>query len=222
MTLSLVVLALVDSTSIGTLFVPVLLMLAPGRPKVAAILGYLATIAGFYLAVGLAVALGAGPLLADALALLDGRPGYWLELVAGVALFVLSFRFERRRKPPVDWRARVQKKPHVLAVTAGLLELATMFPYLAAIALLAGAGLGGAGTAVVLAGYCVVMILPALVLLALRVWQSDRITPLLAKVNSWFERHAAGATGWILAIVGFLLARDAAFHLGLFDAWLED
>jgi hypothetical protein len=31
-------------------------------------------------------------------------------------------------------------------------------------------------------------------------------------------RHAAGATAWIVGIVGFLMARDAAFRLGLFDS----
>ncbi|MCA1655934.1 MAG: hypothetical protein LC635_05775 [Pseudonocardiaceae bacterium] len=57
---SLVVLALLDSTSIGTFFVPILLMLAPGRLRAVPILGYLVTIAAFYLALGIAVALGAG------------------------------------------------------------------------------------------------------------------------------------------------------------------
>jgi hypothetical protein len=224
--LSLVVLALLDSTSIGTLFVPVLLLLTPGRPR---LLGYLATIAAFYLALGVVIALGAGPLLAGVASGL-GDTGSWLELAAGVLLFALSFGLDARRRPEASedlggkWMARVHKAAEspralvVLALTAGLLEAATMFPYLGAIALLAGTGVGLAGTAAILAGYCVVMILPALVLLGLRRALSDRVTPLLTRVNGWFGTHAVGATGWILGIVGFFLAADAASRLGFLDA----
>lgn len=223
--LSLVVLALLDSTSIGTLFVPVLLMLTPGRPR---LLGYLGTIAVFYLALGVLIALGAGPLFAGAATAL-GATGYWLELVAGVLLFALSFRFDPKRRPEASdalgakWTARVHQAAEspralvVLALTAGLLEAATMFPYLGAIALLAGTGVGLAGTAAILAGYCLVMILPALVLFGLRLALADRVTPLLTRVNGWFAKHAVGATGWILGIVGFFLAADAASRLGFLN-----
>jgi hypothetical protein len=231
--LSLVVLALLDSTSIGTLFVPVLLMLTPGRLRVAPLVGYLATIAVFYLALGLVIALGAGPLLGR-LGTALGDTGYWLELVAGVALFALSFRFDSKRRPDASrelgkkWTERVHNaaaSPRalvVLALTAGLVEVATMFPYLGAIALLAGTGLGVAGIAAVLAGYCLVMILPALGLLGLRLALSERVTPWLVKVNGWFEKHAAGATGWILGIVGFFLAADGASQLGFINALRVD
>jgi Sap-like sulfolipid-1-addressing protein len=222
---SLVVLALLDSTSIGTLFVPIVLMLVPGRPR---ILGYLVTIAGFYLVLGVVIMLGAGSLFDRFGDALDSRPAYWTQLVLGVGLFVLSFRFDPKRRaakgrsPAADWTGRVQRATGstrtlvTLALTAGLIEVATMFPYLGAIALVAGAGLDPLLGVAVLAGYCVVMVLPALVLLAVRVALSERITPLLTRINGWFEKHAMGATGWILAIVGFLVARDAAFRLGFF------
>src|SRR5690606_2493583 len=51
--LSLAVLALVDSLSIGTLLIPVFLLVSPGRVRVGRVLLYLTTIAVFYLAVGL-------------------------------------------------------------------------------------------------------------------------------------------------------------------------
>jgi hypothetical protein len=126
------------------------------------------------------------------------------------------------------WTERVHKAASspralvVLALTAGLIEAATMFPYLGAIALLAGTGLDPLGKAAVLAGYCVVMILPALGLLGLRLALSERVTPFLEKVNAWFERHAVGATGWILGVVGFFLAVDAASQLGFLNTWRVD
>jgi hypothetical protein len=225
---SLVVLALLDSTSIGTFFVPLVLLLVPGRPRLAPILGYLATIAVFYLALGVLVMVG-GTALFDVLGdALTSTPAYWVQLVLGVGLFALSFRFDPKRRakkgksPTVSWSARVQRATGStrtlmgLALTAGMLEVATMFPYLGAIALIAGAGLAPGVDVAVLAGYCVVMVLPALVLLGVRLVLAERVTPLLTRVNNWFEKHAIGATGWILAIVGFLVARDAAFRLGFF------
>lgn len=220
----LVVLALLDSTSIGTLFVPVVLMLTPGRLRAAPLLGYLATIAVFYLALGLALAFGAGPVLGRLGSSL-GDAGYWLQLAAGVGLFALSFRFDPKRRPDhgKKWTERVHKAAAspkalvVLALTAGLLEAATMFPYLGAIALLAGADVDALGTAVILAGYCLVMILPALALLGLRLALSERVTPALRRVDAWFAKNAVGATGWILGIVGFFLAADAASQLGILN-----
>lgn len=231
---SLVVLALLDSTSIGTFFVPIVLMLVPGRVRGGRILGYLLTIAVFYLALGVLIMLGAGTVIDRFGDALESRPAYWVHLALGVGLFLLSFRFNPKRRaakgksPTANWTERVGRATDssraltTLALTAGLLEVATMFPYLGAIALITGAGLAPLTDVVMLAGYCLVMILPALVLLAVRVTLSERITPALTKVNTWFERHALGATGWILAIVGFLVARDAAFHLGFFDQWLND
>lgn len=231
---SLVALALLDSTSIGTLFVPIVLMLVPGRLRAGRILGYLLTIAVFYLTLGVLIMLGAGALFDRFGDALDSRPAYWVQLALGVGLFLLSFRFNPKRRaatgksPTADWTGRVRRAADsartltTLAITAGLLEVATMFPYLGAIALIAGAALDPVADVAVLAGYCLVMILPALVLLTVRVAMSERITPMLTKVDNWFEKHAIGATGWVLAIVGFLVARDAAFHLGFFDQWLND
>ncbi|TCP42075.1 Sap-like sulfolipid-1-addressing protein [Tamaricihabitans halophyticus] len=231
---SLVVLALLDSTSIGTLFVPIVLMLVPGRLRGAPILGYLFAILGFYLVLGVLILLGAGALFDRFGEVLRSTPAYWVQLALAIGLFLFSFRFDPKRRaakgksPTANWTERVQAatessgKLVALAFTAGLLEIATMFPYLGAIALVAGAGLPVAADTAILAGYCLVMILPALLLLLVRITLADRVTPMLTKANNWFEKHAVGATGWILAIIAFLLARDAVFQLGLFDQWLTN
>lgn len=96
--LTLAGLALIDSTSIGTLFIPVWLLLTPGRVRVGRILTYLGTIAGFYLGVGLLLVWG-GTRLADTLGgALDHRPVLWAQLALGVGLFVLSFRYDGKRQ----------------------------------------------------------------------------------------------------------------------------
>ncbi|OLT52099.1 GAP family protein [Cellulosimicrobium sp. CUA-896] len=93
----LVVLALIDSTSFGTLLVPVWLLLAPGRLRAGRVLAYLATVAGFYLVVGVVVMLGAGAFLDRFGDALDTRAATVVQLLLGIALFALSFRFDGKR-----------------------------------------------------------------------------------------------------------------------------
>ncbi|MGC5615971.1 GAP family protein [Georgenia sp. Z1491] len=90
----LAVLALIDSTSFGTLLIPVWLMLAPGRVRPDRVLIFLGTVAGFYLAVGVAVMLGADAFLAAFGDVLSGRPVAVVMIVVGVALFLLSFALD--------------------------------------------------------------------------------------------------------------------------------
>ena len=68
-----------------------------------------------------------------------------------------------------------------------------------------------------LAGYCLVMVLPALVLLGIRSVASRAIEAGLRRMSAWMERNAAETTAWIVGIIGFLLARSAAAELVLFE-----
>ncbi|GAA0498288.1 hypothetical protein Ade02nite_91430 [Paractinoplanes deccanensis] len=216
---SLAVLALIDSTSFGTLLIPLWLLMHPGRVRPVRLLVFLGTVAAFYFAVGLAVALGADAFLPQITSLLDTRPASWTQLVLGVGLFFLSFRLDRRRGGggrPARWRERALTDGSAaslagLALAAAAAEVTTMLPYLAAIGLLTNAGLTPGTVALVMAGYCLVMILPALVLLAARLAAGDLLTPLLTRAGDWLAR--SNALSWVVGIVGFLLARDAAIRL---------
>ncbi|MFC0527464.1 GAP family protein [Phytohabitans kaempferiae] len=223
--LSLAGLALIDSTSIGTLFIPIWLMLVSVPLRPGRLLGYLATVAGFYFVVGILLVLGATP-LADAVGgSLDHPVALWIQLGIGVGLFALSFRFDSKRQrkrgsgPVARWQERVMSGSGSpgwlvgLALIAAVAEVATMLPYLGAIGMMTTSDLDGTLVPVLLAGYCAVMVLPALVLLALRTAARERVEPLLRRMSKWMERHAASATGWVLGIAGFLVARDAVFRL---------
>ncbi|MEU5932981.1 GAP family protein [Micromonospora sp. NPDC047187] len=225
--LSLAGLALIDSTSIGTLFIPVWLLLAPGPVNVRRILGYLATIAVFYLGVGLLLVWG-GSRLGDALGgALDNRGVLWAQLVLGVGMLAFSFRYDGKRRPRTGgvlrWRDRATAGDSSarwlvgLALLAALAEVATMLPYLGAVGLLATSGVGAASVVALLTGYCLVMVLPAVLLLGARVARPRLVEPVLARLNTWIVTKAGSALGWILGIAGFLIARDAAARLALFD-----
>ncbi len=240
--LALVPLALVDSTSVGTLLLPVWFLLVPGRVQARRLVVFLGTIAGFYLLVGLALLAGA-EVLRDRAAQLAGSPAVAvLQLLLGATLFVLAFVPGRRRDGDGEgprrpgrvlrWRDRAMGTGEDgagggtgvlvgLALGAGLLEVATMLPYLAAVGLLSASGLGAVAQGGLLAGYCVVMVLPALVLLALRVVAARWVQPLLVRVGAWLERTGAETTAWVLGIVGFLLARDAVGRLPGVTALVE-
>ncbi|MFJ3406293.1 GAP family protein [Promicromonospora sp. NPDC090134] len=255
---ALAVLALIDSTSFGTLLIPVWLLMSPGRVRVGRMIVYLGSIAGFYALVGLAILVGAGALSDTLASLSSARPFLIAQLLVGVGLFAWSFKLEPvgGRKPapaltgtaapagaaaqpgtaagttdgpaePVArpgrlsrWRERVLGSESGsrtalagLAVGAGLVEVATMLPYLAALGLIGTQGPAWPASGLWVLGYCLVMILPALVLTAARVFAARLVERPLGRLDGWLTRHAASTTAWVVGIVGFLVARDAIGRL---------
>ncbi len=220
---SLAALALIDSTSFGTLLIPIWLLLHPGPVRAGRILVFLGTVAVFYFAVGVGLALTADAHLPQLRRLLDTPPALWTQLVLGVALFFWSFRLERKNKAGsagggrlVRWRERAMNEGSMaslsgLALTAAAAEVTSMLPYLAAIGLLTTSTLGAPQIVLVMAGYCLLMIVPALLLLTARLAAGHRVEPLLQRISDWMVR--SNALAWIVGIIGFLLARDAAVRL---------
>lgn len=236
---ALAVLALIDSTSFGTLLIPVWLLMSPGRARVGRMLGYLGSIAGFYALVGLAVLLGAGALSTTLTILSSSRPFLIAQLVIGVGLFAWSFKLDpvvgKKSAEPVAtapttvpgragrlsrWRERVLgSEPGSgaalagLAVGAGLVEVATMLPYLAALGLIGTQGPGWPTSGLWILGYCLVMIAPALALTAARLFAARFVERPLRLLDGWLTKNAASTTAWVVGIVGFLVARDAIGRL---------
>jgi Sap, sulfolipid-1-addressing protein len=221
--LSLAGLALIDSTSIGTLFIPVWLLLAPTRVRARRLLGYLGTIAAFYLVVGLGLVVGGAHVASAVGSVSAHRPLLMAQLAVGVALFVLSFWVEKRKSAAtariLRWRDRAVTGATGsgalvgLALFAALAEVATMLPYLGAIGMMATAELPRWSIPVLLSGYCIVMILPALALFSLRAFGSAWIESPLERLNAWVIAKGGSLLSWVLGIAGFLVARDAAARL---------
>lgn len=228
--LGLIGLALVDSTSVGTLVVPLVLLLRP-RLRVGQFLVYLATIGGFYLLIGIAMLAGAQELGAVIGRAADSRVGLMIRLGIGVALFVLGVTMDPKKRRarreaagdprPPRWRRVLDSSSAtpvlmLVALLAGVAELAMMLPYLAAIGILTTSGLGLGMRVGLLSGYVLVMLLPALVLLGVRLVLGSRVDDRLRRFGSWVARQAEDTLPWILAIVGLVLAGGAAPRLGLF------
>ena len=161
---TLLVLALVDSTSFGTLGIPVV-MLVQRAVRVRALLVYLLVLSGFYFVLGLVLLAGAES-ISNMLRSLDSSATFsWVQLGIGLALVAVSFLFDKRgtawRKrrrearglPPKEGRMAGLKKQILgpeatlgavagVALVAGLIEAASMVPYLGAIGMLTAADLG--------------------------------------------------------------------------------
>ncbi|MEV0900489.1 GAP family protein [Actinoplanes sp. NPDC049802] len=213
---SLVLLALVDSTSFGTLLIPIWFLIQPGPVRAGRVVVFLGTVALFYFGVGVAVALGADRFLPQLTRLLDSRPVLWGLLVIGVGMFFYSFRMNGSTKPLRTPPMEGSLLPLMgLALVAAAAEVTTMLPYLAAIGLITTSSMNAAQITATMAGYCLVMILPALVLLGVRMATGKRLMPVLTRFSQWLAR--SDMMGWVVGIVGFLLARYAAAELYLID-----
>ena len=221
------VLALLDATSAGTLAIPAVLLLLSGRSRglgaratALRVLGYLGIIAVFYWALGLALLAGLQALLAPVAAVLEQRAGAAALVVVGAVLVLLSWWLDpaeiRRRggDPEASMRRWIDRADRVvsswrgvalLALAAGLVEAATMIPYLAAIAGMGRYDLGPASSVLLIALYCLVMVLPALLLALARLVLGERGSGPLSSARELAVRTAPDAVAWGLGIVGVLV-----------------
>ncbi|WP_341940726.1 GAP family protein [Microbacterium sp. LWH10-1.2] len=291
--LSLALLALIDGLSVGTLLIPVFLLLSPGRVRAGRILLYLGTIAAFYLVVGLLFLWGLVNLVDVASDFLSSSAGLIVRLIVGAALLVVAFAMPTDSKareaasasaalgatasaasgtaasgttasgatasdgavsaartdpltpppaaaaPPAGgavpaptpssgritrWRERLLDPRTrgtavmAVAIAAGVVEVATMLPYIVGMTMLADAGVSTPFRVLALVGYCALMVAPAVVLLVLRMVAAPLVQRPLERFAAWMERTGAENTAWILGIIGFLIARSAATELGIFEA----
>ncbi|GAA3608437.1 GAP family protein [Agrococcus terreus] len=223
----LALLALADSTSFGTLLIPVWLLLASSRPRPGRMLVYLGTVAGSYLVLGALLSLGARLLLDDLRAWIASPVGGGVLVVVGIVLLVgaivsgggggdgaPSGRLVRWRERAVGSEAGSLRPLMALAVAATLLEIATLLPYLVAIGILDAAELPVPLHGAALVGYCLVMVLPALALLVVRLVAHRAVEPLLQRVNAWLTKQAGELTAWIAGLVGVLLINLGSGPIG--------
>ncbi|MCT1558534.1 GAP family protein [Helcobacillus massiliensis] len=218
MILPLIGLALIDATSTGTLLIP-LLYLARPRPRLTPLLAYLAVITAFYFLVGIALLAGIS-IIVEADGIWDAQPVLWGQLIVGIALAAWGI-LSRTPDPEASarkWRRRLDRDLPVpvmmsLALGAGLIEVASMLPYLAAIGIIGQMGVGLPGRLLILAGYCLLMVVPALVLVVLRARLGQRAEAQLDRFAQWFSRQADVTLLWIAAIVGIWLGADAWVRL---------
>lgn len=253
---SLAVLALIDATSIGTLVIPVWLVLrAKSRGDLRPALAYLAVVGIFYLAVGLLLLGGVDVARQESTGALLGSPVFrWAVLLLGAGMLAWSFRknphqtkaasgavpagagrsaADSGRAPAREQGAAPQARPDPegrwahrldtalaspwgiagLGVTAGLLELPTMLPYLGAIGLLSQGPHPLPVKSGLLVLYCLVMLLPGTAVIGIRAVAGPRVLGLLGRSSAWMAKSSAQWLPWIIGVLGFLMARSSLAFL---------
>ena len=198
---------------------------------------YLLTVMIAYFGIGLLLVFGMGAVVSKLGDMLTSVPVLVGQLALGIALMLLSWAMDTKRARAraaeraasgggklLAWRARIMSGDDVtsgssvplvaLAITAVLLELATMLPYLAAVGLITTRAPQWPMPAILLVGYCLVMILPAIILLFARVLGRRSLDRPLQRLDAWLTKNAQSTTAWIIGIVGFLLAVNAIADLG--------
>lgn len=228
---ALLLLALTDSLSFGTLLVPVWLLMTPGRMRPHRILIYLGTVTAVYYGIGIILMAGGRVVLKGATGFLDSPAALVGRLIIGAVLLTLSFALDtksaRARAAERDeqsgritrWRERTMTDGApgtlvALAIVAVPIEVASMLPYLVATGIITTQTPGWPEALTVLAGYCIVMILPALVLTAARLFARTLIEALLQRLDTWLTAQARSTTLWIIGIAGFFIAATAIQDLG--------
>jgi len=239
-TSSLVVLALIDSTSFGTLLIPVWLLMTSRRVRVDRFLIYLLTVVGLYFLFGLIIMFSADLFLNTYGSLLESKQMIIGQFILGILLLIISQLMDSKKARLraseraaqgggriLNWRQRIMggkdssKSALItlvgLALTAVVLEIATMLPYLAAIGLITVESPSWSISSLMLLGYCIIMILPALLLLVGRLVAHRTLEPILIRLDKWLTKNAQSMTAWIIGIVGFLLAANAIYALDWFN-----
>ena len=85
-----------------------------------------------------------------------------------------------------------------------------MLPYIGAIVLISRADFSVAESALVVASYCILMSLPALILTVLRRAGSARLDPVLEGISRWSSKSAGSPVIlWSAGLVGAALIIDA-------------
>ena len=222
----LIALALVDSLSAGTLVIPIVLLLSWQHLRVRDYAVYLATIALSYGALGIALLLGVS-WIATVSATLDNSTWFsWVLLVLGAALMLAGIVLPDPKKRTTEevMAERTSAKRRrlagpvamiALAFGAAVVEAATMLPYLAAVGIIHDSGWPFTTQLVILGGYCLIMIAPAIAVgMAFHVY-GERVMARITRLIPRLEYEAKVTVLWVMAVVGFYVVGTAVSDLGL-------
>lgn len=216
-------LALLDSTSLGTLVIPLGLVVRRRRVDPGPMSVYFMTVCAVYFALGVALLAGIDVLAEIILPMTRTDAFRWVGLVLGVGLALFGILAPGPKKPDPAGPGPAASRPApvglgatiALGLSAALTEAATMVPYIAATGIIAGMDTGWVGRMVVLAGYCLVMVAPAGLLIGVAALRGDRFFGRLERIIPRLEYEAKVTLLWIAAIVGLHMAATNAVALGL-------
>jgi cytochrome c biogenesis protein CcdA len=206
--LAVVLIAVPDSLNPSLIVAAVYLTLGrhPVRRSIVfTVAAFVVTLAG-----GLAIALGLGDLIRSLLPKLSRTAKYDVITAVGVLMMcggaVIWWRRDALASKPSDPHPAPPGGSAVLlgAGIAGV-ELLTAFPYFAAIAMVLGASVSGAGKVLLLVIYNVIYVLPLIAIVVVRAIMGERGAELIVPISDWIEQKWPVVVAPIAAVAGAAL-----------------
>jgi cytochrome c biogenesis protein CcdA len=213
-----VLIALGDSVNPSTIG-PALYLGTTEHPK-RQVSGFLVGLLAVNFLGGLVILLGPGQFLLSLVPKPTPTTKHTLEILGGLALLTLAavLWFRRRKLARHELPSLAGRQGSSIALGAGIgaIELATAFPYFAAIAVIAGSGIRLVAKVLALVVYNVVFAAPIIAILLVLMVLGERADEPLRRVRDWLQRYwpelSAGLAGLIggavlvLGIYGFAAA----------------
>ncbi len=215
--LALAVVAIALPDSLNPSLIAAAAYLALGAHPVRRSLVFAVTAFAVTLAGGLAIALGLGDLILSLLPKLSHTAKFDVITVVGVLVMcggaVIWWRRDALAGKPADRHREPEEGSSAALLAAGIagIELLTAFPYFAAIAMVLGSSVSGAGKISLLVLYNLVYVLPLLAIVAIRAIMGEKGAELLLPVTNWIQTHwpmvvapVAGVAGAAVTVYGIL------------------
>ena len=210
---ALVGLAFLDASTLSTLLIPLWLLARPGAFEPRRLITYLTVTAVTYLVLGTAVLVLAHQLIDSYLQTLQSPTADRVVIGLGVLVIIMGiigiFRGRREAKPGPSVITRLRDKAlatnastAILALSAIVVEAATMWPYLVGISLIAANGPGLPLDIFWLAFYNLIMILPATILTWARAKYPEQTDLLLSKTQETMTGAGSAFTAWLAILIG--------------------
>jgi cytochrome c biogenesis protein CcdA len=217
--LVLVPIALVDSTSMLPIGIPVMLAMLAAPRGVAACAAFLLGIFTVYLPCGIVIALGLGAVferlgawLAEAWARTPGTTDLALQIVVGLALLAFGWKLANARQKRGQQAAERTGLGPVQAFTLGaglmLVGMPGALPYFAAVDQILRADASTSGAVLALLWYNALFLLPLALVPVLRVVLGARSQPFFDAVSRFAEVWGRRLIAAVLLVLGGLLVVD--------------
>lgn len=209
-------LALLDSLSLGTLVIPLALIVHWRAVRVPALATYLVTVVAVYFLLGLGILLGFAGLgsVAEGVTQTDVFP--WITLILGAALAIFGIFAPDPKKPepgqlPTRAASATSSVPSMVALGLGasLTEAATMLPYIAAMGIIGSWDIPSVAKAGAVGIYCLLMIMPTVALATLALLFGQKFFPRLERLIPRLGYEAKVTLLWIAAIVGIYMVANS-------------
>lgn len=204
-------LAILDMFSPAIIGVTVYVLLVGNRNQTQLIIAYLTTVIVFYFCTGVFLMLGLDIILNPIADALSSNTAKVFMTIIGTILFIGSWFVPKKKT------AESPKPKHfkvgamiVLGITTSLLEVATAIPYFASIGLMISNEFTMYEWLPVLAGYNVMMVAPALVLLLLHILFRRFMQKPLRNIQALFQKNTSSALSWVMFIVGLILLANGS------------